>query len=68
MIGHGAARGYGLALSISGKLVLATDVRSSRLVDDKIGRECRRVDLVVVAAVTDEGGDEIWTFDRLGTH
>ncbi len=68
VIGHGAARGYGLALSIFSKLVLAADVRSSSLIDDEIGRECRRMDLVVVGAVTDERGDEVWTFDRLGAH
>ena len=66
VIGHGAARGNGLALRINGKLVLAADMRSSRLVDDEVGRERRRMDLVVVAAVTDERGDEVWAFDRLG--
>ena len=68
VVGHGVAGGDRLALSISGKLFLATDVGSSRFIHHKIGRECRRVDLVVIGAVAYERSNEIWTFNRLHAH
>ena len=40
IVGHGAARGDGLALSKFGELVLAANVRRRRLFDDEVGREC----------------------------
>jgi N-acetylglucosamine kinase-like BadF-type ATPase len=40
VISHCAARGDGAALSIFSKLVLAADMRRSRLVNDEVGREC----------------------------
>jgi hypothetical protein len=65
VVGHCVARGDSPALSIPSKLVLAADMRCSRLIDDKVGCECRRMDLMVVGAVADEGGDKIWALDRL---
>lgn len=39
VVGHCAACRNGLALSIPGELVLAPNMRRSRLIDDKVGRE-----------------------------
>lgn len=65
VIGHRIACGDGLVLGEHSKLVLATDVRRSRLVDNEIGCKGGRVDLMVIRAVANEGGDEVGTFDRL---
>ena len=40
-------------------------MRCSRLIDDKVGCECGRMNLMVIGAVADEGSDKIWALDRL---
>lgn len=65
IIGHFIAGCNGLALGVSGELVLTSYVGGGSFVDDEVGCERRGVDFVVVGTVTDEGGDKVWSLDRL---
>lgn len=65
MVGHGVARSDRLVLGILRQELLPAHVGCGGFVHDEIRCECRCVDFVVVAAVADEGPDEIRSFNGL---